>query len=261
MEIHKPKLVHNWREFLTEIGTIVIGVLIALAAEQAVERFHWYNRVAATRKAVATETATNISYGIMRMRFAPCIEKRIDTLGKILDDASRTGTLPAVGEFGGIISPIWFSAEWDSLISSQTAAHFPHDELSGLNFIYISVARANARNLQEIEAVAQIDTIVGPGRRLDPESEARLRDALSRERLYNRGLSQAGVRIWKMASQQKLVFSADDLSKIERAQHMAIACPAMGKPMEANYGQGPWGFVLPEAEDTLKNPPPLQVAD
>ena len=33
MDIHKPKPVHNWRELLTEIGTIVIGVLIALAAE------------------------------------------------------------------------------------------------------------------------------------------------------------------------------------------------------------------------------------
>jgi hypothetical protein len=26
MEVHKPKLVHGWREFLTEIGVIVIGV-------------------------------------------------------------------------------------------------------------------------------------------------------------------------------------------------------------------------------------------
>src|SRR6185437_9249744 len=33
VEIHKPKPVHNWREFLTEIGVVVIGVCIALAAE------------------------------------------------------------------------------------------------------------------------------------------------------------------------------------------------------------------------------------
>ena len=33
MEIHKPKPVHNWRELLTEIGVVVIGILIALSLE------------------------------------------------------------------------------------------------------------------------------------------------------------------------------------------------------------------------------------
>jgi hypothetical protein len=39
VEIHKPKPVHSWRELLTEIGVVVIGVCIALAAEQTVEYF------------------------------------------------------------------------------------------------------------------------------------------------------------------------------------------------------------------------------
>ena len=169
MEIHKPKPTHNWRELLTEIGVVVIGVCIALAAEQTVEWMHWENRVAAARKAIATETATNIRSGILRMRLGPCIEKRLDTLSQILDSASRSGSLPPVGEFGDIVNPIWLSAEWDSLMSSQTASHFPHHELSGLNYIYISVARANARQLQEVEAIAQIDTIAGPGRRITPK--------------------------------------------------------------------------------------------
>jgi hypothetical protein len=34
MDIHKPKPWRGAREFLKEIGTIVIGVLIALGAEQ-----------------------------------------------------------------------------------------------------------------------------------------------------------------------------------------------------------------------------------
>ena len=37
MDIHKPKRWHGWPEFVKEIGTIVIGVLIAIGAEQAVE--------------------------------------------------------------------------------------------------------------------------------------------------------------------------------------------------------------------------------
>ena len=34
MEIHKPKPIHNWRDFLKEVGTIVLGVCVALGAEQ-----------------------------------------------------------------------------------------------------------------------------------------------------------------------------------------------------------------------------------
>jgi hypothetical protein len=36
MDIHKPKLWHGLRDFLKEHGIIVLGVLTALAAEQAV---------------------------------------------------------------------------------------------------------------------------------------------------------------------------------------------------------------------------------
>jgi hypothetical protein len=40
MDIHKPKPWHGVREVLKEVGTIVVSVLIALGAEQAVEAIH-----------------------------------------------------------------------------------------------------------------------------------------------------------------------------------------------------------------------------
>ena len=41
MHIHLPKPIHGWREFCNEVGIIVIGVLLALGAEQVVERLSW----------------------------------------------------------------------------------------------------------------------------------------------------------------------------------------------------------------------------
>jgi len=32
MEIHKPKPIHNWREFIKEVGIIVLGACIVLSA-------------------------------------------------------------------------------------------------------------------------------------------------------------------------------------------------------------------------------------
>ena len=41
MHFHLPKPLHGWREFAGEVGIIVLGVLIALGAEQLVEAAHW----------------------------------------------------------------------------------------------------------------------------------------------------------------------------------------------------------------------------
>jgi hypothetical protein len=44
MEVHKPNAPHSWREFLRELGVIVLGVLIALTAEQSAEWLHRYEK-------------------------------------------------------------------------------------------------------------------------------------------------------------------------------------------------------------------------
>ena len=40
MHIHRPKPLHGWRDILLEIGVIVVGIVIAVGLEQAVEFFH-----------------------------------------------------------------------------------------------------------------------------------------------------------------------------------------------------------------------------
>jgi len=55
MDIHKPKPWHGWAEFVKEIGTIVIGVLIALGGEQAVEWAHQQHELSEARDALHDE--------------------------------------------------------------------------------------------------------------------------------------------------------------------------------------------------------------
>jgi hypothetical protein len=79
----------------------VLGVSITLAAEQAVEYFHWRSQVKEVRQIIAAEMAANTAGVIARLRNQACIERqRLDELGRILDSASRSGSLPPVGFFG-----------------------------------------------------------------------------------------------------------------------------------------------------------------
>ena len=62
MEVHTPKVAHSWRAFAVEIGTIVIGVLIVLAAEQAVEAIHNRHVAEEARRNVRAEAALDLSF-------------------------------------------------------------------------------------------------------------------------------------------------------------------------------------------------------
>jgi type II secretory pathway pseudopilin PulG len=64
MDIHKPKPWRGGPEFLKEIGTIVIGVLIALGAEQAVAWIHTQEQVRSAREALRDEIGRNAAYAV-----------------------------------------------------------------------------------------------------------------------------------------------------------------------------------------------------
>jgi hypothetical protein len=60
LDVHPPDhAVHSWRDFFVHIATIVIGLLIAVGLEQAVESIHHHNEVAETRRALAEEREQN----------------------------------------------------------------------------------------------------------------------------------------------------------------------------------------------------------
>ena len=57
MHVHLPKPLHGWRAFVGEVGIIVIGVLIALSAEQLIEWVHWQAKVGGAETAIGRDLA------------------------------------------------------------------------------------------------------------------------------------------------------------------------------------------------------------
>ena len=54
MKLSVPKPIHGWREFAGEVGIIVIGVLIALGAQQFVSTLNDRRTAAETHAKVPT---------------------------------------------------------------------------------------------------------------------------------------------------------------------------------------------------------------
>lgn len=269
MEIHKPKPVHSWRELLTEIGVVVIGVGIALAAEQTVEYLHWRTQVAEARVLIATELTRNVHQGIWRMRTSACVEHRLDELGTILDAATKTGSLPPVGDIAMPVRGYWPNGSWESVVASQTATHFPRQQLAKITFAYQQIARLEEFSVEEIAAWDALYAIVGPGRRLDPASEARMREALSHARSINRLMAVIGNQMAVQVSTIGLTFSPDNLAEIAQAKREPFFAPRSilngGEPIGAIcaplgnapsvYGQGFYDKAAPLLNDAVKSLP------
>jgi hypothetical protein len=80
MHLHLPEPLHGWRAFVGEVGIIVLGVLIALGAEQLVSSFTWRVDVRDFRAAVDTELEFNLAASEYRVRQTPCLERRLAEL-------------------------------------------------------------------------------------------------------------------------------------------------------------------------------------
>lgn len=247
MEKSKP----GWRGFLKEYAVIVIGVLTALGAQQVADWWHWRDQVQQAREAVASETAQNLGGAIRRMRTVQCGEQRLNALGRILDEAARTGRLPPVGYIGQPPRGMQRRGAWDSVVASQTAAHFSRQEIKNLADLYVFVDRTSIYQNLETEAWSSLYAIVGPGRRLDPASEAELRKALGSARNTNRTLAQIGTFMAMAVKSMELPFNREDMEMIRAAQKtsvtgdkatltsaspMSLICGPIG-PVPATYGE------------------------
>lgn len=85
MHVHLPKPLHGWREFLGEVGVIVIGVLLALSADQLVERTTWRKHVAEAKEDLRGELQADLFNAQERVLMESCIDRRLDQLEQIID--------------------------------------------------------------------------------------------------------------------------------------------------------------------------------
>src|SRR5213596_1416401 len=91
MHFHLPKPLHGWRAFAGEVGIIVVGVLIALGAEQVVERIHEGNIAVETRRTIKAEFDSDLTSLALRSIAEPCIDRRLKALRSIVAEWETKG--------------------------------------------------------------------------------------------------------------------------------------------------------------------------
>ena len=128
MHFHLPKPLHGWRAFVGEVGIIVVGVLIALAAEQLVETIHWKNEVAAERASLLQEASDSLAGVRARETQQPCVDRRLAEIRTVLGRHHRGEPLGLAGTIGRPTRQTATRGTWQIALAGQALAHMSHDE-------------------------------------------------------------------------------------------------------------------------------------
>jgi len=120
MHFHLPKPLHGWREFAGEVGIIVVGVLIALGAEQVVEQLH---QRAELRDATAAMTAElrddDLPQAFARVLIRPCLDKRLDAIEAAAAAGADRSKLWGIARLYLPQYRSWDDQAWKAALSSQ----------------------------------------------------------------------------------------------------------------------------------------------
>jgi hypothetical protein len=202
MDIHKPKPWHGWREFLREYATIVIGVLTALAFEQAVEWLHWQGKVRSAEHAIQTDLALTADLASERVALSRCLDDRLNVLKALVEGPQPSaGPLPAAAGGYPMSAPYraparaWNTQAWDGIMADGTYAHLTPDRARALSLLYYTVGNMREANFAEKNEAPDLDVLEDKAIALTPDKRVELLQHIAKLRWFNQDLTKVSKQI------------------------------------------------------------------
>ena len=195
MQVHLPKPLHGWRGFAGEVGIIVLGVLIALAAQQLAQNVQQRSEASDARQAIRNELEVNMARLASRENQKRCVERRMEEIQGLLDWAAKNTTIVTPGWVG---RPQYWSMQtvrWEAISQGGRAALLPADELADYGTLYSWMRNINGVMTTEQADWARLRTLEHMSR-LSPEMifdlNATLQDARYSNWRIRRWMTQMG---------------------------------------------------------------------
>jgi hypothetical protein len=175
MDIHKPKPVRHWRAFLGEVGIIVLGVLIALAAEQTVQALDWSAKARRAEAAMRLElTQDDGPQAHGRVAVERCLRERLAAIrGAVEQGASRADVLKLTD---GYPAPrfTWDQLAYQAAVASDIATHLPVERMAHWTQAYVDVPALDRTNEKEFNDGAELRSLSRTGGPLSAAERDRL---------------------------------------------------------------------------------------
>ena len=160
MDIHLPKPLHGWRDFLGEVGIIVLGVLVALGAEQFVEMLHWHQRLRDAETSMSKELGEDDgAQALARIALSSCISQHLQTAEEALIAERDKGTPFAAPALSAPAFRTWDDDAWRASVSSDATSHMTTESMNNWSAPYAFIPDMNATAIREFNDWADVSRI------------------------------------------------------------------------------------------------------
>jgi hypothetical protein len=259
LDIHPPRqAARSWKDFFIHLGTIVIGLLIAISLEQSVEAMHHRQEVRETRIALQKEHQENIE------RFHRNVRRHLVALALMHNNLrvlmylrDHSGT-PEAKLPGAVLWVIFqeepLKAAWSTAERTNVISLMPAEEVRKLNADYFQLDYAwqlYQPVIAMLERCTDYQTHASDVTTLSPQELAQVIDcteqAQSLQSVYGDGLSLIGrnkdyapvPEWWQMVpffqmqeSQERARANPEAFAHTERDVDLALAADPAGSPKD-----------------------------
>lgn len=195
MDLRKIKISRGWKDLTKEIGIVVVGVLLALVAEQTAQSIERRHKVDAAERAMRVEISQDDGpQAWYRDRTNRCVEAALDDIRTAVEThQSRAVVIKAIMRYH---TPFW---TWDSLAfasanSSDVALHLPSDTLQRWASAYSVMPTLEAANAKEFMDGAALLAVSRTGDPLSAEEGSHILETVELLRRDNTMIVR-GVRV------------------------------------------------------------------
>ena len=162
--MRKPALTEKQLKFAREVGSVVLGVLIALGIGEIAEAVRWRIRVDNSMAAVRIEMAGNRWNLAERVALQPCMGRRLEAIGTILAEARRTGVLPRIDAAGTTAFRMIDTSAFEVALSEGVPLHMDRAEARRVALLYdMSTGLYGELVEKEQESWRTLQLLEGPG--------------------------------------------------------------------------------------------------
>lgn len=241
MRLKVPKPLHGWREFIGEVGIIVLGVLIALGFQQAVEAWQGVGERDQTVQALSSEAADMAVNATERIALEKCNDDRLAELAARLSQAKgdwRADVLPpspfavqtALPSVYRVPHRSMVTDDWETAKATGHLNLLSREQREAFAGLYALAAIYQQLGDEEVDLAPQL-TILGFDGSLDNASRLEALRTVARLDYLNGGIISASRQLVDRTRKAHLTFdrahaAAELARRLDRTRSVRGACVA-----------------------------------
>lgn len=203
MRFQLLKPLQGWRSFLGEVAIIVLGVLIALGAQEILQSFNERRLAREARTNIRAELGSNLAGMKSRDRIEPCIQDRLNAVAAHLDHIRDGVEATPVTWIGRPQLWLMSTAAIEAAGSTGRLNLLPDSEQLDYAQAYSSMRNFQSNQLDEQNAWAQLRGIAG-AKTLSTAQDADVRRALQTARYASWTLHLASLQVQERLAKYRI---------------------------------------------------------